>query len=165
MNAQQDAPTAQVDDSLLDGDHAYNTEHPPEKFHVSFMIRVAAAVIQDRGRVFIARRAPGKRQAGLWEFPGGKLEDGESPAQCLVRELREELGLEIEPGQELQRVVHEYEFGRIELVAVLCRCVKAEVVSSTDHDVWEWVMPEQLNNYPLAPADIPIAKALSSSAC
>ena len=125
------------------------------------MIRVAAAVIRKEGRILLARRAPHKSQAGLWEFPGGKVEPGETVAQCLVRELREELGLAVVVGRELALSTFKYEHGEIELVAHECACDAPEVKASTDHDRWEWVEPANLLDYDLAPADVPIASRLA----
>lgn len=125
------------------------------------MIRVAAAVLVRDGRVLLARRAPHKSQPGLWEFPGGKIEPGETPAQALARELKEELGLVVEPGAELMTVRHEYDFGPIELIALSCRADASGELRSTDHDLVEWVAPGRLLEYALAPADIPIAERLA----
>jgi 8-oxo-dGTP diphosphatase len=125
------------------------------------MITVAAAVLAKDGRVLLARRAPGKRLAGLWEFPGGKLDAGESPAAALARELREELGLDARVGPELMRSQHDYDFGRLELIALLCRVENAGPLSSTDHDALEWVEPAKLLDYELTGADVPLAERLA----
>ncbi len=124
-------------------------------------IRVAAAVLVRGGRVLLARRAAHKSQAGLWEFPGGKLEPGEDPAAALVRELKEELGLDATAGPELMRRAHDYDFGRVELIALLCRARDAGSLSSTDHDRLEWAAPAELPSYSLTPADIPLAERLA----
>lgn len=128
------------------------------------MLRVAAAVLTRDGLILLARRAAHKSQAGLWEFPGGKIEDGETPADALRRELKEELGLAVEPGAELMTTRHRYDFGEIELVALSCRADAAGALNSTDHDLLEWVAPGQLLTYALAPADVPIAERLSRGA-
>ena len=125
------------------------------------MIRVAAAVIRKGGRVLVCRRKEGKRLAGTWEFPGGKIEPGESASAALIREIKEELGVEVAPIKELMTVRHRYDFGEIELVAVLCGA-SADPVSSTDHDRLEWCWPEALMDYELAPADVPIADRLEA---
>lgn len=126
------------------------------------MIQVAAAVIRHEGRILLARRAPGKKLAGLWEFPGGKLEKDETPEECLCREIREELGLDVNVGREIARVVHAYEFGTVELIALACTCDEPLICESTDHDRWEWVEPTRLLDYELTPPDVPIAKRLAA---
>lgn len=125
------------------------------------VVRVAAAVLVRGGKVLLARRAAHKSQAGLWEFPGGKIEDGETPQHALVRELKEELGLTVTPGPEIFVHRHAYAHGVIELVSVLCRADAPDGLKSTDHDALEWVKPEDLLSYALAPADIPTAERLS----
>ncbi|MBI3553101.1 MAG: (deoxy)nucleoside triphosphate pyrophosphohydrolase [Elusimicrobia bacterium] len=125
------------------------------------MTRVAAAVLIRGGKVLLARRAPHKSQAGLWEFPGGKIEPGETPQHALVRELKEELGLTVTPGPEIFAHRHAYAHGMIELISVLCRCENAGDLASTDHDQLAWVAPADLPSYELAPADIPTAERLA----
>src|SRR5688500_10429328 len=103
------------------------------------MIEVAAAIIEDgAGRILIARRAPGKSQAGMWEFPGGKLEPGESPQECLRRELLEEMGIEIEPFAYFGVNEHDYGTVTIRLMAYKARYVSGEIVLA-DHDEYRWV--------------------------
>jgi 8-oxo-dGTP diphosphatase len=123
--------------------------------------RVAAAVLCRGGRILVARRAKHKSHPGLWEFPGGKIEEGESSGQALVRELKEELNALVDPGPELLTHRHAYDFGVIELVTVLCWCLTEGALSSTDHDQLVWSKPEDLRSFALAPADIPTAERLS----
>lgn len=118
-------------------------------------IKVAAAVAMKDGRVLITRRASGQRLAGFWEFPGGKLDGAETPSQCIVRELAEELSVKAIPGVELTRSRHE----QIELIAVEVRLV-SESLTLTVHDKAEWVNVADLTDYQLAPADVPIARHL-----
>lgn len=125
------------------------------------IVRVAAAVLCRGGRILLARRAPGKKMAGLWEFPGGKIEAGETSGAALKRELKEELGLDVEPGPELMTHRHAYDFGVIDLVSVLCRCAADGDLASTDHDALTWAAPGDLLAYGLAPADVPTAERLS----
>lgn len=124
------------------------------------MIEVGAAVIADEeGRLLIARRREGKSQAGLWEFPGGKLEPGETAQACIARELREEMNIEVEPGAILGSNEHAYASGSIRLIAVQARYISGEI-RLTDHDRCEWVKPERLADYLFAPADVSFVEML-----
>ena len=125
------------------------------------MIRVVAAVLCRSGRILLARRKPGKQMGGMWEFPGGKVEEGETLAACLAREMKEELGLAVLVGPQLMTKRHAYDFGEIELTAMLCRCADEGTLASSDHDLLEWVEPSRLREYALAPADVPVAERLS----
>ncbi|MGB8330360.1 MAG: 8-oxo-dGTP diphosphatase MutT [Polyangiales bacterium] len=113
---------------------------------------VAAAVIIDNGRVLLTRRAEGQHLAGLWEFPGGKLEDGESPEEALVRECREECGIEVQVEQILDVTHHRYPAKDVLLLFYRCALRAGEVrhLQVADH---AWVAPAELGDYPLPPAD------------
>lgn len=125
---------------------------------MSQLIRVAAAVIvRADGALLLARRAQGKAHSGLWEFPGGKLEPGESPEACLARELYEEFGVEAEVGAYLATG----RAGPIELLGYWARIVAGEP-RLTDHDALAWVAPADLGRYPMPPADLPIAAAAAA---
>lgn len=121
--------------------------------------QVAAAVVYRNGNILITRRAPGEKLAGMWEFPGGKLEPGETPQSCIVRELREELGVESDAGEILTTSVFAYPGGTIELIAVTVS-LRSAVLTLHVHDRAEWVTPPDLLGYELAPADIPIAEEI-----
>jgi 16S rRNA (cytosine1402-N4)-methyltransferase len=125
------------------------------------MIPVCAAVILRSGMVLLARRGPGRKHAGKWEFPGGRVEDGESVAQALARELREELGIEAEIGAEAARTRHVYDFGEIELIAHFVPRFSGEL-KLVDHDQIAWVEARRLLEYDLAPADVPIAEVVAA---
>ncbi|MEO3945326.1 8-oxo-dGTP diphosphatase MutT [Gorillibacterium sp. CAU 1737] len=128
------------------------------------MIEVAAAIIcNERNQVLIARRAPGKSQAGFWEFPGGKLEPGESPQDCLIRELKEEMGIVIEPLACFGTHEHDYGTFSIRLIAWVARYREGSV-ALIDHDEWCWAERSELRNYTFAPADVPFVERLATEA-
>lgn len=123
------------------------------------MKQVAAAIIFNKGKILVTRRAPGEKLAGYWEFPGGKLEGNETPQECIIRELREELGLHAAAGDVIASSVYEYTGGAIELIAVECAVQNYEI-GLTVHDAYEYIQPEALLDLRLAPADIDIAKKI-----
>ena len=123
------------------------------------LIDVVAAVIVHDGRILACRRAPGKDAAGLWEFPGGKVEPGESAEQALVREIREELGVGILLDHELLAAEH----GGIRLTCWFARLDGGDIpTQSTDHDELRWMLPAQLPTLTWAPADLPAVQKLSA---
>lgn len=126
------------------------------------MILVACAVIQDElGRLLIARRPEGKCLGGFWEFPGGKLEDGESPADALRRELREELQIDTEISDVLEPVEHHYENFSIRLIP--CRTkILAGDPDPTEHSEIAWLRADQIDVKTFAPADVPILRQIST---
>jgi len=119
-------------------------------------IIVTAAVIEDRGSVLISQRKKDANQGLKWEFPGGKLEDGESPEECIIREVKEELNIDIEVDRILKAVSHRYNERFILLLAYLCRHVGG-VPKTLDCKSFSWVPVRELMKYDLAEADIPIA--------
>ena len=121
------------------------------------MITVTAAIIQKENRIFAARRVAGKHLEGLWEFPGGKLEPGESPEECLTRELVEEFGIESHVGRYLGESIYDYGEKVIQLKAYHVTHIKGEF-QLTDHDELRWLSAEQLHEVEWAPADIPLLK-------
>jgi 8-oxo-dGTP diphosphatase len=123
------------------------------------MITVTAAIIRQGDTVLITRRKQGQRMAGYWEFPGGKLEDGETIQTCIEREIHEELGWDIEAGKVVATNVYTYDRGDIYLVA-LEATIRSGSPTLTVHDDLAWVPVSCLLEYQLAPADIPIAKTL-----
>ncbi len=120
---------------------------------------VLAAVIQQGERVLIVRRGPDQKQAGYWEFPGGKLESGETYSQCIEREILEELGLVIETGDLVATSDFEYPNGSIRLIGIRANIKRGSLILSV-HDQYEWALPSELRNFNLAPADIPIANEI-----
>jgi len=119
---------------------------------------VAAALFDEEGRVLIAERPAGKHMAGWWEFPGGKVASDESDAQALVRELREELGVDAQPGAEIMTLTHEYPDRIVDLV--LWRVSAAGVPRGLDGQQLKWVDCDLLESERLLPADRPFINAL-----
>lgn len=122
-------------------------------------IQVAAAIIQKDGKILLAKRARHKHLAGYWEFPGGKIEQGETPQSCLVRELQEELQVKVESLRYLAEHTHDYETMTVTIQAFLCDFAEGGFVL-TDHDEVKWVKMDELGDYVLAPADIPFISYL-----
>lgn len=121
---------------------------------------VTAAVLRKDGRILITRRLEGKRHAGLWEFPGGKLEKEESPEACLRREIREELDLEIEVGAIFAVVHHRYEWGAVLILAYDC-FPQGEAIRNLEVAEHRWVKPAEIASYPFLAADRPIVEKLT----
>ena len=115
-------------------------------------IKVVCGIIWKDGQVFIAKRKPEKAQGGYWEFPGGKLEENENPDTALMRELYEELGMQVNITQFFGRHIHHYDNISIELLAYECEFMRA-TFKLTDHDEVKFVIPKELKNYKIAPAD------------
>lgn len=117
-------------------------------------IDVVGAVIVKDGAVLCARRGPGGEMAGMWEFPGGKIEPGETPQQALVREIQEELGCVVTVGDEVECTVHEYDFAVVRLTSFYCE-IATGVPALTEHAELQWLPPQSLHSLEWAPADIP----------
>lgn len=123
------------------------------------MIDVTAAIIEKEGKYLIARRKGGNLN-GKWEFPGGKLEDGESHEKCLERELDEEFGVKVEIGDYFLENVHKYKWGlEIRLVGYSAKHISGNF-NLTVHDKIMWVYVNEMNCYDFAEADIPFIKKL-----
>ena len=118
---------------------------------------VAVALIDVDGRVLIAKRPQGKSLAGLWEFPGGKVEPGERPEAALIRELREELGIEVSESCLAPFVFASHAYDSFHLLMPLYLCRRwVGVVAAREHDALAWVKPDKLSAYPMPPADEPL---------
>jgi len=117
----------------------------------------AVALVDTDGRVLIAQRPEGKQLAGLWEFPGGKVEPGETPEQCLIRELKEELDIEVTEACLAPFVFtsHAYDSFHLMMPLWLCRRWKGQV-KALEHQAVAWVKPVRLGDYPMPPADEPL---------
>ena len=120
---------------------------------------VAAVTVREDGRVLVARRRQEDMLGGLWEFPGGKCEDGETLPDALRREMREELGIEVSVGEELIVVEHAYTHFRITLYAFACRLMAGEPVC-IDCDDFRWATLEEISALPMSVADRKIAGIL-----
>ena len=126
------------------------------------MIDVTAAIWLENGRVLIARRRPGVSHAGLWEFPGGKVRPGETPEQCLQREIQEELGVEIAVGKFFGESIYADEAKTIRLLAYRVSGISAEI-SLNDHAELAWVAMADLGGYRFCPADVSLVSKLQST--
>jgi len=122
---------------------------------------VAAAVIEADGRYLITRRAKGHLE-GLWEFPGGKLRLGETFPECIRRELREELGVEVTVGEKLETVTWHYPERTVVLHFFRCRLAGGEI-APREGQAMAWVEPDELERYPFPPADASLVDRLRSS--
>ncbi len=125
--------------------------------------QIAAGIIVNSGKVLLAQRKKGKDLEFKWEFPGGKLEEGETLEQCLCRELVEELNLEVTVEKLFMKSEHIYDFGGFVLNTFIAKCDNPLITKTDAHEQYAWVKPKNLLNYDLAPADIPIAKAYIAS--
>ena len=120
---------------------------------------VTAAIIKEGDKYLIAQRKRGSHQGLKWEFPGGKVEKGESPEACLEREIKEELNMTITVGDIFKVVSHNYETGQVILLCYLCQ-VKEGEPDNIDCQDWKWVTLREMADYDFAPADIPVVKKL-----
>jgi 8-oxo-dGTP diphosphatase len=121
------------------------------------LLVAAAALIDADGRVLICQRPEGKLLAGLWEFPGGKVEPGETPEACLIRELDEELGIQVDQACLAPFVFasHAYEAFHLLMPLYLLRRWDGQV-TRREHAALKWVQPARLFDYPMPPADAPL---------
>lgn len=119
------------------------------------LIDVTGAVIIRDGAVFTAQRGPGKALAGKWEFPGGKIEPGETPEQSLARELKEELLVDATVGAHITTTEYEYDFGTVRLSTFHCTLSPDAEPTLTEHTDSRWVPLTDVKSLDWAPADIP----------
>ncbi|WP_375462155.1 8-oxo-dGTP diphosphatase MutT [uncultured Enterovirga sp.] len=128
---------------------------------VKLLLVVAVALIDPDGRVLITERPAGKSLAGLWEFPGGKVEPGERPEACLIRELREELGLAVEEPCLAPLTFASHAYPDFHLLMPLYVCRRWEgMATGLEGQRLRWVRPRDLRGYPMPPADAPLIPAL-----
>ncbi|HWD25980.1 MAG TPA: (deoxy)nucleoside triphosphate pyrophosphohydrolase [Rhizomicrobium sp.] len=125
------------------------------------MLVVACALIDADGRVLIAERPPQKAMAGLWEFPGGKIELGESPETALIRELAEELGIAVKDACLAPFAFASHAYADFHLLMPLYVCRRWEGTPvPREHSALKWVRPRDLTQYPMPPADVPLIPML-----
>jgi|UniRef100_UPI004047CD9F mutator protein MutT len=119
------------------------------------MIVVTAAILEDKNRIMIARRKANRHLAGYWEFPGGKIEQNETPEQCLIREIKEEFLVDIEVKEFVGESIFNYPGKEVKLLGYRC-VIKSGELLPQDHDKIEWVTFQEITNFKMAPADIPL---------
>lgn len=125
-------------------------------------INVVGAVINQDGRILCAQRGPSGSLGGMWEFPGGKIENGESPRDALIREIDEELHCEIAVGEKVTTTRHEYDFGVVTLTTFWCALV-AGTPKLTEHAEVRWLSPGELDQLEWAPADVPAVEIIRNA--
>ncbi len=124
---------------------------------------VTAGIICHKGKFLIAQRIRTKKPALVWEFPGGKLEKGETLQECLKREIKEELDLDIEVKGFFTTTEFNYEFGSIRM-EVFFAASETDIINKMDsHEDYRWVETSELDNFEFAPADIPVVEKLKST--
>ena len=124
-------------------------------------VPVVCAIIMRDERIMLAQRPLDKKLGGLWEFPGGKVEPGESAEAALHRELQEELGCTVRITQPLAPFVHAYDWGSIELIPFICELTSdSPAPHPHEHTALVWVEHSLLQSYNLAPADVPLLTGL-----
>lgn len=130
---------------------------------VKLVLVAACALIDADGRVLIAQRPAGKVMAGLWEFPGGKVEAGERPEQSLIRELREELGIVVKEECLAPLTFASHAYPDFHLLMPLYVCRRWEgIVEAREQQALKWVRPNHLRNFPMPPADEPLIPHLAT---
>jgi 8-oxo-dGTP diphosphatase len=129
---------------------------------INLLLVAACALVDADGRVLIAQRPPGKEMAGLWEFPGGKVEQGERPEETLIRELSEELGIVVSEAclAPLTFASHVYPAFHLLMPLYVCRRWEGRPEAKV-HTRIAWVRPNRLRDYPMPPADEPLVSHLT----
>jgi len=127
----------------------------------NIILVVACALIDIDGRVLLTKRPEGRSMAGLWEFPGGKVEDRETPEEALIRELHEELRIDVSESclAPFTFASHEYETFHLLMPLYLCRQWEGDIDPQEEQEI-TWVKPNRLRDFPMPPADIPLTAML-----
>ena len=125
------------------------------------IIKVIAGLITDSNKYLIAKRNMKKSLGGLWEFPGGKIDDDETPKECLKRELKEELNIETVIGDFICSNTHDYGDFKIDLHLYEVKSFSGNIIKSEHEDI-KWISKVEFDNYKFAPADIPIIEKLNN---
>jgi 8-oxo-dGTP diphosphatase len=135
----------------------FNANKPQPASPDKIVYVVAVALVDRDGRVLLAQRPPGKKMAGLWEFPGGKIEPGETPEAALVREIKEEMDIDTQESclAPLTFVSHGYDDFHLFMPVFVCRVWKGAPVAREGQS-FAWVYPKDFDKYPMPPADIPL---------
>ena len=123
-------------------------------------IHVVGAVIIENDKILCAQRGPSKSLPLKWEFPGGKIEAGETPQEALSHEIKEEMQCIVEIGGQVEHTVYEYDFGIVHLTTYYCKLIEGKPVL-TEHVEMKWLAPDELKSLDWAPADIPAIETLS----
>jgi 8-oxo-dGTP diphosphatase len=127
----------------------------------SIVLVAAVALVDSDGRVLLAERPAGKHLAGTWEFPGGKVHDGETPEAALIRELDEELGISVHESCLAPFTFASHSYAEFHLLMPLYVCRKwTGIVTAREGQILKWVRPAQLTDYPMPPADKPLVAML-----
>ncbi|HYH22807.1 MAG TPA: (deoxy)nucleoside triphosphate pyrophosphohydrolase [Azospirillum sp.] len=134
---------------------------PPPPSPGRILLVAAVALVDVDGRVLLAQRPPGKSLAGLWEFPGGKVHEGETPEAALVRELKEELDIDTRSSclAPFTFASHSYEEFHLLMPLYVCRVWQGDVRPMEGQKV-AWVYPNRMGDYPMPPADVPLVAML-----
>jgi 8-oxo-dGTP diphosphatase len=131
--------------------------------HIKIVLVAACALVDADGRVLIAQRPPGRSMAGLWEFPGGKVEAGETPEASLIRELNEELGVVVNEACLAPLTFASHRYADFHLLMPLYVCRRWEgLVRAQEGQELAWVTPNRLKDYPMPPADVPLISHLTT---
>ncbi|MYL32073.1 NUDIX domain-containing protein [Pontibacillus yanchengensis] len=123
-------------------------------------IYVVGAVIIENNKILCAQRGYTDTMPLVWEFPGGKIEEGESPQEALYREVEEEMDCTVEIGEQVEHTVYEYDFAIVHLTTYYCKLLKGEPVLK-EHAAFKWLSPGELLSIDWAPADMPAIEKLN----